>query len=283
MPLSLVCPQTGCYSNYECDIREPGRVVALALVEKTHSAEVDTSTDEAFLDSLFTLYLAGNAQLLLNLSGDVPRPETAELPGRGLRATTVGASTYTINFMDMQGVPNADFYNKIRRSSQNYDLYYFTPSLYWNASAQTITLLASNVIQNDLTQYIGAEGTIKFVSNNDPLPVSFSLVETLLSGLFYEIEGTSAITTTVGVGDTICYSANLNYDFASGSLPSLIWSLDNTAAEIADMGAEIDEVTGCLTYDPTEAGTFTINVKVTNEAGCIFGTLPVVFTVGEAE
>jgi hypothetical protein len=280
MSFSLNCPQIGCYNNFECDVQEPGRIVAIALVDKNHSDELDTTGDDQdFLDSLFTLALEGNAQLLLNISGEKPRPETAEGPGRGLRQTTILASTQTINFVDMQGVPNTRFYNIIRRSSQNYDMWFFTKTLIWDASAQDITLLASNVITNDLQQYIGAEGTIKWTSNDDPVPDSFSLTKTLLNGLAYEISGAQSVATTVAVGGSENYTATLNYDFASGSLPDLIWSLENTAAEIAVLDAQIDEVTGILTYDPTEAGVFVLTVKVTNEFGCIFGTYDVTFTI----
>ena len=280
MSFSLNCPQIGCYNNYECDVQEPGRIVGIALVDKNYTADLNTTgTDDDFIDSLFLLALDGNAQLLLNINGEKPRPETAEGPGRGLRQSTILASTHTLNFVDMQGVPNTRFYNIIRRSSQNYDMWFFTKTLIWDASATDITLLASNVITNDLQQYIGAEGTIKWTSNDDPVPASFSLTKTLLNGLAYEISGLESLSVGLAGGDTTVYTAELNYDFGSVSLPDLVWSLTGSAASIASLGATIDATTGELEINATEEGVFTITVKVTNEFGCIFGTYDVVVTV----
>jgi hypothetical protein len=272
------CPPDGCYINPECDIEKKGRVIAAALVKKSAANLVDKSSGDAFLVSLWLLALQGNATLILNTSGEKPRPETAELPGRGMRINKPGAKTHTINLIDMQILGNIDFYNKILRNSQNFDFYYFTPDLYWDVSGEQVTIIGDPVIQNDLTQYIGGEVTIKWVSNGNPLTYEFD-TDAFLVGLYYEISGPSTATTGLGSGDNLSYTATLNQTITSGSLPDVVWSLDSSAAIIESLGAVIDQVSGDLEINAIDEGVFVLTVKATSETGCVFGTLDVTVTV----
>ena len=194
-----------------------------------------------------------------------------------MRINRPGAKTHTLNFVDAQVIANVDSYNKILRSSQNYDFYYFTPELYWDASGTQVTVIGDPVIQNDLTIFINGETMVKWVSDSNPVPSNFD-TDTLLEGLFYEISGLESLSVTTGGGST-SYTATLNYDFGSQSLPSVVWSLDSTAATIASLGATIDASTGELELITPDVGDYVLTVVVSNEAGCIFGTLDVSITV----
>ena len=277
MNITLNCPPVSCYKNYRCDVDYKGRIIGAALVKKTVASLIDKTDATTLLDSIFYQALDGNAIMFLNIAGDKPKPETAELPGVGLRINRPGAKTHTLNFIDAQVIANVDSYNKILRSSQNYDLYYFTPELYWDASGTQVTVIGDPVIQNDLTLFINGEIMIKWVADSNPIPSDFD-TDTLLAGLFYEISGLNSITVDTG-GGTVAYTAALNYDFGSQSLPSQIWSLDSSAAVIAALGATIDATTGELELTAPTIGDYVLTVVVTNESGCIFGTLDVPVTI----
>jgi hypothetical protein len=277
MNITLNCPPVSCYKNYRCDVDYKGRIIGAALVSKSVSSLIDKSNATALLDSLFYQALDGNAILFLNIAGDKPKPETAELPGVGMRINRPGAKTHTLNFVDAQVIANVDSYNKILRSSQNYDFYYFTPELYWDASGTQVTVIGDPVIQNDLTQFITGETMIKWVADTNPVPSNFD-TDLLLEGLFYEISGLNSITVDTGGGST-AYTAALNYDFGSQSLPSIVWSLDASAETIASLGATIDASTGELELTAPTVGDYVLTVVVSNESGCIFGTLDVSVTI----
>jgi hypothetical protein len=277
MNITLNCPPVSCYKNYRCDVDYKGRIIGAALVSKSVSSLIDKSNATALLDSLFYQALDGNAILFLNIAGDKPKPETAELPGVGMRINRPGAKTHTLNFVDAQVIANVDSYNKILRSSQNYDFYYFTPELYWDASGTQVTVIGDPVIQNDLTQFITGETMIKWVADTNPVPSNFD-TDLLLEGLFYEISGSDSLSITTS-GTSVSYTAALNYDFGSQSLPSIVWSLDAPAATITDLDVTIDETTGGVTFTSPSIGSYVITVVASNQAGCIFGTLDVSVTV----
>jgi len=278
MNITLNCPPVSCYKNYRCDVDYKGRIIGAALVKKTVASLIDKTDATTLLDSIFYQALDGNAIMFLNIAGDKPKPETAELPGVGLRINRPGAKTHTLNFIDAQVIANVDSYNKILRSSQNYDLYYFTPELYWDATGTQVTVIGDPVIQNDLTQFINGETMIKWVADSNPIPSDFD-TDKLLEGLFYEVSGVDAITAPIGFIQSETYTASLNYDFGSQSLPSTVWSLGSSAAVIAALGATIDATTGSLDIDPQVVGDYVLTVVASNEAGCIFGTLDVSVTV----
>jgi hypothetical protein len=278
MNITLNCPPVSCYKNYRCDVDYKGRIIGAALVKKTVASLIDKTDATTLLDSIFYQALDGNAIMFLNIAGDKPKPETAELPGVGLRINRPGAKTHTLNFIDAQVIANVDSYNKILRSSQNYDLYYFTPELYWDASGTQVTVIGDPVIQNDLTQFINGETMIKWVADSNPVPSDFD-TDTLLEGLFYEVSGVDAIAAPIGFIQSETYTASLNYDFGSQSLPSTVWSLGSSVAVIAALGATIDATSGSLDIDPQVVGDYVLTVVASNEAGCIFGTLDVSVTV----
>ncbi len=278
MNITLNCPPVSCYKNYRCDVDYKGRIIGAALVKKTVASLIDKTDATTLLDSIFYQALDGNAIMFLNIAGDKPKPETAELPGVGLRINRPGAKTHTLNFIDAQVIANVDSYNKILRSSQNYDLYYFTPELYWDASGTQVTVIGDPVIQNDLTQFINGETMIKWVADSNPVPSDFD-TDKLLEGLFYEVSGVDAIAAPIGFIQTETYTASLNYDFGSQSLPSTVWSLGSSAAVIANLGATIDATTGSLDIDPQVVGDYVLTVVASNEAGCIFGSIDVSVTV----
>lgn len=275
---TITCPSDGCYANYLCDIEKENRIVAAVLVKK--GVSITKTTSAAWLSSLFTACLEGNGFLILNISGEKPRPDTAELPGRGKQLNKPGGKTHTLNFTDMQGVVNVDFYNKIARTSKNFDLYYFTPDLIWDVAGETISLVADPVITADLNTYIGSEGTIKWVSKGNPLPCEFD-VDTLLDGLFYEITGTTdpdfILNAVVGMPYPSTFDADLNVSLMSS--PALQWSVTGSDADLSATGGVIDASTGVLTITAISAGTYNLILKATNIYGCIFGEQEITIVV----
>jgi hypothetical protein len=195
-----------------------------------------------------------------------------------MRINRPGAKTHTLTFVDAQVIANVDSYNRILRSSQNYDLYYFTPELYWDASGTQVTVIGDPIIQNDLTQFINGETMVKWVADTNPIPSNFD-TDTLLEGVFYEISGLELLTVQVGVAGTSGYTATLNYDFGSQTLPTQVWSFDTSAAVITALGATINATTGEVEINAVTIGDYVLTVVVTNAAGCIFGTLDISVTV----
>jgi hypothetical protein len=274
MNITLNCPPVSCYKNYRCDVDYKGRIIGAALVSKSVSSLIDKTNAETLLNSLFYQALDGNAILFLNIAGEKPKPETAELPGVGMRINRPGAKTHTLTFVDAQVIANVDSYNKILRSSQNYDFYYFTPDLYWDASGTQVTVIGDPVIQNDLTQFITGDVMVKWVSDTNPVPSNFD-TDLLLEGLYYEISGNTELTSA----GTYNYTALLNYNFGSQTLPDQIWSIEASSETLAALQVTIDSVTGELELIGAFSGTYIITVKVTNASGCIFGTLDVSITL----
>lgn len=278
------CPPKGCYANTVCDVEFKGRVIAASLIDNDYLDQIDTSSKQAWISSIFYQYLQGNAFLILNTSGEKPRPETAELPGTGLRINKPGAKTHTINLMDMQILAdgNIDFYNKILRTSQNYSLYYFTPDLIWDATGEQITLIGDPVIADDLTSFIGGEATIKWVSNDNPLSYSFD-TKTLLKGLFYLISGNLVLNIVLGGGETTSYTATLSQTLPSGSLPDLVWSFADGQEEVIEaLGVTVDPVTGEVEFNAVETGNFTLTIVVEAETNCVYGTKDITVRVTAA-
>ena len=276
------CPEDVCYTNFPCDIDQKAKIVDLVLVQKQYASEVDKTDGESMLNSFNLMAVNGKAQLILNINGEKPLPETTELPGRGLQEIKVGSSSHTINFDDYQGVINIDFYNQIRKTSQNYDLYFLTPGIIWDASSKQITMYGNAVIANDLKAFIMSQGKIKWTANGDPSAVvtEENLIEAFSVPLVYSFDLESFEDTVVeGATITGTWSASLNKDLISGSIPDIKYSLIDLPTDIANLGIVFDELTGEYEITPTQFGVYSFSVLASNSVSCITGQLPVTITV----
>ena len=288
--LSLTCPTPGCYQNYPCDPEFQNKIIAVAYVKKSaalSSAEKETATD--WMDALMQRYLDGDGYLIFNTSGDKPKPETATTTGRGMQNTKTLAKTHTLNYMDMQGVTltNVQWYCDMLASAQNYDFYYFTPGRIWDASGQYVTVIGDPVITGELNTFQQAEVVVTWTSKCNPLPYDFN-TDLFNQGLFFVIEGPSqtqpetvfnCVATTDADVDTD-WTAVLNYEnlLVEGDL---VWSLQD-GSDSVPTGLSLDPETGHITTPSSPAvatGTYNLVAVVTNEAGCVFGTLDVTITV----
>lgn len=279
--LSIICPTVGCYQNYNCDPDFQNKIIAVAYVKKSQALTAqEKSNAQDWMDALMQRYLDGDAYLVFNTSGDKPKPDTATTTGRGMQNTKTLAKTHTLNYMDMQGVTllNVEFYNNFLSTSQLYDFYYFTPGRIWDASGAYVTVIGDPVITGELNTYQQAEVVVTWISKVNPLPYDF-LTDTFLEGLYFIIEGPSgAVPATSFTNvcqttalETTGWTAVLNYDTTPLTEGDLVWSLQAGEDQVPE-GLEID-ANGDLTLDTVDTGTYNLNVVVTNEAGCVFGTL----------
>ena len=281
---SLTCPDVGCYQNFLCDPEFQNKIVAIAFVKKSSAlTSIEKATADSWIAALYERYLDGEGYLVLNTSGEKPKPETATTAGRGMQNTKALAKTHTLTVQDMQGVVqnNVQFYNDILASAQNYDFYYFTPGRIWDASGYYVTVIGDPIITADLNTYQMAEVTVNWVSKVNPLPYEFD-TDTFLEGLYYIISftggsGSTYIGNTITSGctdpQTVTFSAVLNIGTISGA-PAQSWSIDEVSGsdDITEIGLDIDPETGELTWNPnTFTGTYIFTVTVTNEYGCVFG------------
>jgi len=280
---SLTCPDVGCYQNFLCDPEFQNKIVAVAYVKKSAAlSSVEKATADSWIAALYERYLDGEGYLVLNTSGEKPKPDTATTAGRGMQNTKALAKTHTLTYQDMQVVQNnVQFYNDILGSAQNYDFYYFTPGRIWDASGYYVTVIGDPVITADLNTYQMAEVTVNWVSKVNPLPYEFD-TDTFLEGLYYIISFTGGSgstyignTITSGCSDpqTVTFSAVLNIGTISGA-PAQSWSIDEVSGsdDITEIGLVIDSTTGVITWNPnTFTGTYIFTVTVTNEYGCVFG------------
>jgi hypothetical protein len=276
------CPEDVCYTNFPCDIDQKAKIVDLVLVQKQYASEVDKTSGETMLDSFNIMAVNGKAQLILNINGEKPLPETTELPGRGLQEIKVGSSSHTINFDDYQGVINIDFYNQIRKTSQNYDLYFLTPGLIWDASSKQITMYGNAVIANDLKAFIMSQGKIKWTANGDPSAIvtDENLIEAFSVPLVYSF-GVESVELTTDDGSTITgtWDATLNKSLVSGSVPDIEYSLIDLPSNIVGLGIIFDTLTGEYEITPSVPGVYSFSVLVANSVSCITGQLQVTVTV----
>jgi hypothetical protein len=279
--LSLTCPTVGCYQNYNCDPEFQNKIIAVAYVKKSAAlTPLQKSNAQDWMDALMQAYLDGDAYLVFNTSGDKPKPDTATTTGRGMQNTKTLAKTHTLNYMDMQGITlvNVEFYNTFLSTSQLYDFYYFTPNRIWDASGSYVTVIGDPVITAELNTYQMAEVVVTWISKVNPLPYNFN-TDTFLEGLYFNIEGpSSAVPTTsfTNVCSTTAtevtgWTAVLNYQDSNLIEGTLVWSLQAGDDEVPT-GLGID-ANGDLTLDTVDTGTYNLNVVVSNEAGCVFGTL----------
>jgi len=276
------CPEDVCYTNFPCDIDQKAKIVDLVLVQKQYASEVDKTDGESMLNSFNLMALNGKAQLILNINGEKPLPETTELPGRGLQEIKVGSSSHTINFDDYQGVINIDFYNQIRKTSQNYDLYFLTPGIIWDASSKQITMYGNAVIANDLKAFIMSQGKIKWTANGDPSAIvtEENLIEAFSVPLVYDFAQQSVELTTDDASTiTGTWSASINKTLISGSIPNINYSLIDLPSNIAGLGILFDPLTGEYEISPNTPGVYSFTVLASNSVSCISGQLPVTVTV----
>jgi len=285
---SLTCPDVGCYQNFLCDPEFQNKIIAVAYVKKSAAlSSVEKATADSWIAALYDRYLNGEGYLVLNTSGEKPKPDTATTAGRGMQNTKALAKTHTLTYQDMQGVVqnNVQFYNDILGSSQNYDFYYFTPNRIWDASGYYVTVIGDPIVTADLNTYQMAEVSVNWVSKVNPLPYEFD-TDTFLEGLYYIISASGDQTgftwsdcvemTTV----TVNMAAVLNVGAISGA-PAQVWSVEEVSGSdpIFDVVIVIDPATGVLNYFPSAAGTYIFNVIVTNAFGCVFGQQEVSLTI----
>jgi len=284
---SLTCPDVGCYQNFLCDPEFQNKIIAVAYVKKSAAlSSVEKATADSWIAALYDRYLNGEGYLVLNTSGEKPKPDTATTAGRGMQNTKALAKTHTLTYQDMQVVQNnVQFYNDILGSSQNYDFYYFTPNRIWDASGYYVTVIGDPIVTADLNTYQMAEVSVNWVSKVNPLPYEFD-TDTFLEGLYYIISASGDQTgftwsdcvemTTV----TVNMAAVLNVGAISGA-PAQVWSVEEVSGSdpIFDVVIVIDPATGVLNYFPSAAGTYIFNVIVTNAFGCVFGQQEVSLTI----
>ena len=288
--LSLICPTVGCYQNYNCDPEFQNKIIAVAYVKKSAAIGSTLKNDpQAWMDTLMQLYLDGDAYLVFNTSGDKPKPDTATTTGRGMQNTKTLAKTHTLNYMDMQGITlvNVEFYNSFLSTSQLYDFYYFTPNRIWDASGSYVTVIGDPVITAELNTYQQAEVVVTWISKVNPLPYNFN-TDTFLEGLYFIFFGASASapetvftcvpTTSANVATN--WSPALNYEDPLDE-GILVYTLQSGTDQVPS-GLSLDPDTGNIVTDltvPVAAGTYNLVAVVSNESGCVFGTLDITITV----
>ena len=288
--LSLVCPTVGCYQNYNCDPEFQNKIIAVAYVKKSAALTAQQKSNaQDWMDALMQAYLDGDAYLVFNTSGDKPKPETATTTGRGMQNTKTLAKTHTLNYMDMQGITlvNVEFYNNFLSTSQLYDFYYFTPNRIWDASGSYVTVIGDPVITAELNTYQQAEVVVTWISKVNPLPYNFT-TDTYLEGLYFIFKGPSNsapdtvfdCVTPTSANVTTDWFPELNYQSPLDE-GTLVYSLQNGEDEVPT-GLSLDPNSGNIVTDsttPVTTGTYNLVAVVSNEAGCVFGTLDITITV----
>ena len=283
--LSLTCPTPGCYQNYPCDPEFQNKIIAVAYVKKSSAlTSVEKSNAQDWMDALMQKYLDGDAYLIFNTSGDKPKPETATTTGRGMQNTKTLAKTHTLNYMDMQGVTltNVQWYCDMLASAQNYDFYYFTPGRIWDASGQYVTVIGDPVITAELNTFQQAEVVVTWISKCNPLPYTFQ-TDTFNEGLYFIIEavgGGIPVTSFLvpGTGTTTTnWQATLNYDSPLDE-GTLVWTLQD-GEDLVPTGISLDPETGDIITSGLTGGPYNLTAVVSNEAGCVFGSLTITVTI----
>jgi hypothetical protein len=284
---SLDCPTIGCYQNFQCDPEFLNKVVAIAFVKKSASGSINKTTAAAWQQSLFTAYVAGNAFLVLNTSGEKPKPDTATVAGRGMQTTKALAKTHTVTVQDMQGVvySNVQFYNDMLSNSAKYDFYYFTPNRIWDASGYYVTVIGDPVVTAELNTYQMADVSIQWVSKTNPLPYDFD-TDNFLEGLFYTITNTNNVGGATGNNwqlsngtYIVTFTAALNQTVTGSFIP--VWSvvqLDGSA-DISNLNMTCTDGDLDFVISAGDSGIYNFKVVAESESGCVFGEFEVTLTV----
>jgi hypothetical protein len=282
--LNFGCNDSGCYIFNACDSDNPSRIIHIAFALKSYA--IDKTDASTFLESLYAGELTNEVKIIRNITGEKPRPETTELAGFGLNSIKVGSSNHTINFMDQHVVQNLDFYNKFRFASSQYDLYYFTDGLLWDASGNRVSFYGDPVFTNGPTDLIMGEATIKWTAKGSPAPFDEAFdTDSLENGLYYIIANATYPSGEINMLDDATISTTFTAalsEYVTNSC-ALIWSIesgdDTTLAFV-----QINSSTGALTIEGAEdPGTFDLVIKVTNNCGgCVQGTFNVTVILNAA-
>lgn len=282
--LNFGCNDSGCYIFNACDSDNPSRIIHIAFALKSYA--IDKTDAATFLESLYAGELTGEVKMIRNITGEKPRPETTELAGFGLNSIKVGSSNHTINFMDQHVVENIDFYNKFRFSSSQYDLYYFTDGLLWDASGNRVSFYGDPVFTNGPTDLIMGEATIKWTAKGSPAPFDEAFdTDSLENGLYYIISNATYPSGEINMLDdatiTTTFTASLSEDVTNSC--NKIWSIVSGADTVLASVA-INSSTGELSIEGNEdPGTFDLVIKVTNDCGgCVQGTFNVTVILNAA-
>jgi hypothetical protein len=282
--LNFGCNDSGCYIFNACDSDNPSRIIHIAFALRSYA--IDKTDASTFLESLYAGELTGEVKIIRNITGEKPRPETTELAGFGLNSIKVGSSNHTINFMDQHVVQNLDFYNKFRFASSQYDLYYFTDGLLWDASGNRVSFYGDPVFTNGPTDLIMGEATIKWTAKGSPAPYNEAFdTDALENGLYYIISNATYPSGEINMLDdaTIIttFTAALS-EYVTNSC-ALIWSIES-GGDTTLAFVQINSSTGELTIEGAEdPGTFDLVIKVTNNCGgCVQGTFNVTVILNAA-
>jgi hypothetical protein len=280
--LNFGCNDSGCYIFNACDSDNPSRIIHLAFALKSYA--IDKTDASTFLESLYAGELTGEVKMIRNITGEKPRPETTELAGFGLNSIKVGSSNHTINFMDQHVVENLDFYNKFRFASSQYDLYYFTDGLLWDASGNRVSFYGDPVFTNGPTDLIMGEATIKWTAKGSPAPFNEAFdTDSLENGLYYiptiagNPDGQISMVEDESITRTVTASLS---EYVTNSC-DLIFSFQNPI--VSDLVTiSINETTGVISFTGTLNGggvvEFTVVVE-NNCGGCVKGTFDIVLTI----
>jgi len=280
--LNFGCNDSGCYIFNACDSDNPSRIIHLAFALKSYALDKTDAT--TFLESFYAGELTGEVKVIRNITGEKPRPETTELAGYGLNSIKVGSSNHTINFMDQHVVQNLDFYNKFKFASSQYDLYYFTDGLLWDASGNRVSFYGDPVFTNGPTDLIAGEATIKWTSKISPLPFDEAFdTDNMENGLYYiptiatNPDGQISMVEDETINKTVTASLS---EYVTNDC-DLLYSLQNPV--VSDLvTVSINETTGVLTLtgQTNGGGTVEFTVVVENNCGgCVQGTFDVVVTI----
>jgi hypothetical protein len=280
--MNFGCAPVGCYKFNPCDSDNPSRIIHLAFALKSYS--IDKTDADTFLESLLAGELSGEVKIIRSITGEKPRPETAELAGFGLNAIKVGSSTHTINFDDQHAVENLDFYNTFKFGSNQYDLYYFTDGLIWDASGNRVSFYGDPVFTNGANDLIMGQATIKWTAKISPAPFNEAFdTDEIENGLYYSVtaltnpSGQYTIAQNATTSDTL--SASLSFYLAQDC--DLVWSVESNSNPLLAV-VTIDPDTGVFSVEGQEGGSgiVEVSVKVTNTCGgCIEGLFPITVTV----
>jgi hypothetical protein len=285
--MNFGCAPVGCYKFNPCDSDNPSRIIHLAFALKSYS--IDKTDADTFLESLLAGELSGEVKIIRSITGEKPRPETAELAGFGLNAIKVGSSTHTINFDDQHAVENLDFYNTFKFGSNQYDLYYFTDGLIWDASGNRVSFYGDPVFTNGPNDLIMGQATIKWTAKISPAPFNEAFdTDEIENGLYYIISAASnpsgqytvSGSTEEGPDKTASDTLSASLSFYLAQDCDLVWSVEsNSNPSLAIV--TIDSVTGdLLIQGQIGSGIVQSVIKVTNTCGgCIEGLFPITVTV----
>jgi hypothetical protein len=158
-----ICNNVPDYNCDPCEAQELGRIRNAGFIAKDWTF-VDETDPAEWADGINQ----GKIFVIPETHGELPEPSPKMSPGFGNTIETLTAFDFAAKIFAKNFANNCEFWNEIKKS-QNFYFYYSTSSKTY-ISTNTVTVIPSYTIPDDLTALVNWGATVKWQAADLPCP-----------------------------------------------------------------------------------------------------------------